>query len=106
MVKAGGKVKRMEQWMYKHLIKLQGVFKGALLGNDIVPIPYKWGLNLKFRAFPYQLHSVSKMFYQEYIELNSGVLIDGIGTGKTVTVYLTIIFNYHYIINLDKVATN
>ena len=46
------------------------------------------------------------MFYQEYIELNSGVFIDGIGTGKTVTIYLTIIFNYYYIINLDKVATN
>ena len=46
------------------------------------------------------------MFYQEYIELNSGVLIDGIGTSKTVIIYLTIVFNYHHAINLDKVAIN
>ena len=46
------------------------------------------------------------MFYQECIELNGRVLIDGIGTGKIVTVYLTIILNYYYTINLDKVATN
>ena len=106
MVKAGGKVERMEQWMYERLAKLWGVSKGALLGNDMVPIPHKQGLNLKFKAFLYQLHSVSKMFYQEYIKLNSGVLIDGIGTGKTVTVYLTIILNYHHVINLDKIATD
>ena len=72
----------------------------------MVSVPHKWGLNLKFRAFPYQLHGVSKMFYQERIELNSGVLIDSIGTGKTVTAYLTIVLNYYYAINLDKVATN
>ena len=46
------------------------------------------------------------MFYQEYTELNSGVLVDSMGTGKTVTAYLTIVLNYHYIINLDEVATN
>jgi hypothetical protein len=72
----------------------------------MVPIPHKWGLNPKFRAFLYQLHNVSKMFYQEYIELNSGVLADGIGISKIVTVYLTIVLNYYYIINLDKVATD
>ena len=92
--------------MYKHSAKLQGVSKGALLGNDIVPVPYKQGLNLKFRAFLYQLHSISKIFYQEYIELNSGVLVNGIGTSKIVTAYLTIILNYHYAMNLDKVATD
>jgi hypothetical protein len=92
--------------MYKYSAKLWGVSKRALLGNNIVPIPHKWGLNLKFRVFLYQLHSISKIFHQEHIELNNGVLVDGIGTGKTVTVYLTIIFNYHHVINLDKVATN
>ena len=46
------------------------------------------------------------MFYQECIELNSGVLADSIETSKTVTAYLTIVFNYHYAMNLDKVATN
>ena len=46
------------------------------------------------------------MFHQEYIELNSGVLVDGIGTGKTVTAYLTIVLNYHHVINLDEVATD
>ena len=106
MAKAGGKVERMEQWMYEHLAKLWGVSKGALLGNDIVPIPHKWGLNLKFRAFLYQLHGVSKIFHQEYIKLNSRVLADGIGTSKIVTVYLTIILNYYYIINLNKAATD
>ena len=92
--------------MYKCSAKLQGVSKGALLGNNIIPIPHKWGLNLKFKAFPYQLYSVSEMFHQEYIKLNSGIFIDGIGTGKTVTIYLTIVLNYYYTINLDKVATN
>jgi hypothetical protein len=46
------------------------------------------------------------MFYQERIKLNSGVLVDGMGINKTVTIYLTVVLNYHYIINLDKVATN
>jgi hypothetical protein len=96
----------MEQWIYKHSVKLWGVFKGALLGNNMVPIPYKWGLNLKFRAFLYQLHSIFKIFYQERIELNSGVLVDSIGINKIVTIYLTIVLNYYYTINLDKVATN
>jgi hypothetical protein len=72
----------------------------------MVPIPHKWGLNLKFRAFLYQLHGVSKIFYQEHIKLNSGVLANGIGTSKTVTIYLTIVLNYHHTINLDKMATN
>ena len=63
-------------------------------------------MNLKFRVFPYQLYSAFEMFYQEHTELNSGVFVNGIGTNKTVTVYLTIVFNYHYAINLDKVATN
>ena len=92
--------------MYKCLAKLQGVSKETLLGNDIVPISCKQGLNSKFRAFLYQLYSVSEIFHQEYIELNSGVFVDGIGTSKTVTIYLTIILNYHHAINLDKVATN
>jgi len=106
MAKAGGKVERMEQWMYKHSVKLWGVSEGAFLGNDIIPVPHKWGLNLKFRAFPYQLHSASKMFYQECIKLNSGVFADGMGTGKTIITYLTIVFNYYYAINLDKVVTD
>src|SRR6266702_2775199 len=106
MAKAGGKVERIEQWMYKRLAKLWGVFKGALLGNNIVPVPHKWGLNPKFKAFPYQLYSTFKMFYQECIELNGGVLVDGIGTGKTVTIYLTVVLNYHYTMNLDKMATD
>ena len=46
------------------------------------------------------------MFHQEYTKLNSRILVDSIGTGKTVTIYLTVVFNYYYIINLDKVATN
>jgi hypothetical protein len=46
------------------------------------------------------------MFYQEYIELNNGVLVDGIGISKIVTVYLTVVLNYHYAMNLDKVATD
>jgi hypothetical protein len=46
------------------------------------------------------------MFYQKYIELNSGVFIDSIGTNKIVTIYLIIVFNYYYTINLNKVATN
>ncbi len=46
------------------------------------------------------------MFYQEHTELNSGVLADGMGTGKTVTAYLTVVLNYYYAINLDEVATN
>jgi hypothetical protein len=46
------------------------------------------------------------MFHQECIELNSGILVDGIGTSKTVTVYLTIVFNYYHAINLDEVATD
>ena len=106
MAKAGSKVEKMEQWMYEYLAKLWGVSKGALLGNDIVPVPYKWGLNLKFRAFLYQLHGVSKIFYQECIELNGRVLVDGIGTSKIVTVYLTVVLNYYYTMNLDKVAIN
>ena len=106
MVKVGSKVKRMEQQIYKRLAKLQGFFKGALLGNNIVPIPYRQGLNLEFRVFLYQLYSASKMFYQERIELNSRVFVDGMGTSKIVTAYLTIVLNYYYTINLDKVATN
>jgi hypothetical protein len=46
------------------------------------------------------------MFHQEHIELNSGVFVDSIGISKTVTVYLTIVLNYYYAINLDKIATN
>ena len=46
------------------------------------------------------------MFHQEHIELNSKILADGIGISKTVTVYLTIVLNYHHTINLDEVATN
>ena len=46
------------------------------------------------------------MFYQKHIKLNSRVLVDSIKTSKTVTIYLTVILNYHYIINLDKVATD
>ena len=46
------------------------------------------------------------MFYQECIELNSGVLADSIRTGKTVIIYLTVVLNYYYTINLNKVATD
>ena len=46
------------------------------------------------------------MFHQEHIKLNSRILIDSIKTNKTVTVYLTVVLNYHYIMNLDEVATN
>ena len=92
--------------MYKHLVKLQGVSEGALLGNNIVPIFCKWGLKLKFRAFLYQLYSASEMFHQKYIELNGRILTDSIKTGKIVTVYLTVVLNYHHAINLDEVATN
>jgi hypothetical protein len=46
------------------------------------------------------------MFHQEYTKLNSGIFINSIGTGKTVIIYLTVVFNYHHAINLDKVATN
>jgi len=41
MVKVGSKVKRMEQQIYKRLAKLWGVSKGALLGNNMVPVPQK-----------------------------------------------------------------
>ena len=92
--------------MYKYSAKLWGVSEGALLGNDIVSVLCKWGPNLKFKAFPYQLHNASEMFYQKCTKLNSGVFADGIGTSKTVTVYLIIVFNYHYAINLNKMATN
>ena len=106
MVKTGSKVKRMEQWMYEYSVKLWGVSKGALLGNDMVSVPCKWGLNLKFRVFPYQLHNAFEMFYQKCTKLNGGVFVNGMGTGKTVTAYLTIVLNYHYVINLDEVATD
>jgi hypothetical protein len=46
------------------------------------------------------------MFYQERTELNNGVLVDSMGTSKTVTIYLTIVLNYHYAMNLDKVVTD
>jgi len=32
--------------------------------------------------------------------------MDSIEIKKIITTYLTIIFNYYYIINLDKVVTN
>jgi hypothetical protein len=92
--------------MYERSAKLWGVSEGALLGNDMVPVPRKWGLNPKFRAFPYQLHGASEMFHQERTELNGGVLADGMGTGKTVTAYLTVVLNYHHAMNLDEVATD
>jgi hypothetical protein len=41
MAKAGSKVEKIEQWIYKYSVKLWGVSKGALLGNNIVPILYK-----------------------------------------------------------------
>ena len=72
----------------------------------MVPVPCKWGLNPKFRAFLYQLYSISKIFYQEHIELNGRVLVDGIETSKTVTAYLTVVLNYYHAINLNKVAIN
>ena len=46
------------------------------------------------------------MFHQEHTELNSRILADSIRTSKTVTIYLTVVFNYHHAMNLDEVATN
>jgi len=40
------------------------------------------------------------------MQLNGEVFIDSIETKKIIAAYLTIIFNYYYIINLDKVAAN
>ena len=40
------------------------------------------------------------------MQSNSGVFVDGIGTGKIITMYLTIVLNYHYAINLDIVTVN
>jgi hypothetical protein len=40
------------------------------------------------------------------MQLNSGVFTDSIGTKKIITVYLAIVLNYHYTINLDKVVTD
>ena len=77
-----------------------------ILAKNPVHIFSKWGLNLKFKLFLYQLYSVSEIFHQEYTQLNSRVFVDGIKTEKIITIYLAIIFSYYYIINLDKVATN
>jgi hypothetical protein len=43
------------------------VFKKPILAKNPVHIPSKWSLNLKFKLFLYQLHSISEIFHQERI---------------------------------------
>jgi hypothetical protein len=92
--------------MYERSAKLCRVPEKAVLAKNPVPVPSKWGLNPRFKSFPYQLHGASEMFHQERTQLNGGVSADGVGTGKIVTAYLTIVLSYHYAINLDEVAAD
>ena len=80
--------------------------KKYILVKNLVHVFSKWGLNLKFKSFLYQLYSVSKIFYQECTQLNNRVFADSIETKKIVTIYLAIVFSYYHAINLDKVAAN